>query len=102
MLTVSASRVVFVARRFSEMLGTPEGARHFDGDTRTGTGLLFFGYFLFAEAKERLEHASDEKPPGNPRLGHKIIIANKHPAKIAWQNQFFTRSVIDDFLNGNF
>jgi hypothetical protein len=46
--------------------GNPEGARD--------SGLLFFGYFLFAEAKERSEHASDEKPPGYPRLGVGVIV----------------------------
>jgi hypothetical protein len=47
-------------------VGNPKGARH--------SGLLFFGYFLFAEAKERSEHASDKLPPGNPRLGRGIIV----------------------------
>jgi hypothetical protein len=42
-------------------VGNPEGARH--------SGLLFFGYFLFAEAKE------SDLPPGNPRLGGGMIVA---------------------------
>jgi hypothetical protein len=44
-------------------VGNPEGARH--------SGLLFFGYFLFAEAKE------SDLLPGNPRLGRKIKVAGK-------------------------
>jgi hypothetical protein len=40
-------------------------------------GLLFFGYFLFAEAKE------SDLPPGNPRIGGGITVARPtHPAQV--------------------
>jgi hypothetical protein len=53
---VSASRVVFVARPFFEMLGTPKGR---------GIGSPFFAYFLWRSKESELS-------PGNPRLGRKL------------------------------
>jgi hypothetical protein len=59
--TVSASRVVFVARSFSKMLGTPKGR---------GIGSPFFAYFLWRSKESKLS-------PGNPRLGGGTIVV-KH------------------------
>jgi hypothetical protein len=65
---VSASRVVFVARSFFEMLGTPKGR---------GIGSPFFAYFLWRSKESELS-------PGNPRLGGSITVAQSTPtAQIA-------------------
>jgi hypothetical protein len=64
---VSANRVVFVARSFFEMLGTPKGRC-----VCQLRGSPFFAYFL------RLRYES-ELSPGNPRLGRRIIVTQPTP-----------------------
>jgi hypothetical protein len=69
--TVSASRVVFVARSFFEMLGTPKGRC-----VCQLRGSPFFAYFLWHRYESELS-------PGNPRLGRESSSRKPQTAQIA-------------------